>query len=156
MIFDFYKKYNGNLFANDQDAINGALKKEILTISPTYNFYNIFYQYNYNFFVRLLKPIKYIDKDVYQDAVNNPTIIHYLGEERPWRKGNTHKYRKDYKYYLSLTPWKDTPDEEGWNLYFFCWRIFNFFTKPFPGLRLRIINGLIPFVMKLRKRKINK
>jgi lipopolysaccharide biosynthesis glycosyltransferase len=41
-IIKYYKKFDGKLFANDQDAINGAMKDEIVTISPKYNFYNIF------------------------------------------------------------------------------------------------------------------
>ena len=103
-----------------------------------------------------MKPLEYISKDMFDDAVNNPVIIHYLGEERPWREGNKHKYRDDYKKYLSMTYWKDTPDEKGWKLYFFCWNIFNIVTKPFPGLRLKIINNLIPAFMKYRKRKLKK
>ena len=155
-IFDYYKKHDGKLFAADQDAINGALKEEILTISPKYNFYNIYNQYSYNFLKKQMKPLSYISKDIYMEAVNNPVIIHYLGEERPWRKGNTHKYKNDYIKYLSKTPWKDTPLEEGWILYFICFRIFNIVTKPFPSLRLRTINKLIPTFMKIRKKQIKK
>ena len=155
-IFNYYREHEGNLFAADQDAINGTLKDEIMTISPKYNFYNIFTQYSYRFLKKQMKPLNYISKDVFDDALKNPVIIHYLGEERPWRKGNTHKYRKDYQKYLALTDWKDTPLEEGWRLYFICWKIFNVVTKPFPGLRLKIINSLIPTFMKFRKRQLNK
>ncbi len=155
-IIKYYKKFDGKLFANDQDAINGAMKDEIIIISPKYNFYNIFNQYSYSFLKKQMCPVEYISKEVFDDAVNDPVIIHYLGEERPWRKGNTHKYRSDYKKYLSITKWKNTADEEGWQLYFFCWSIFNTVTKPFPRLRLKIINGLIPAFMKVRRRKLNK
>ncbi len=155
-IFDYYKAHDGNLFAADQDAINGAMKGEIVTISPKYNFYNIYYQYPYKFLKKQMEPLDYISKEVFDDAVKNPVVIHYLGEERPWRAGNTHKYKKDYLKYLGLTDWKDTPMEKGWGLYFVCWNIFNFVTKPFPGLRLKIINGLIPTFMKIRKKKLKK
>ena len=155
-IIEYYKKFDGQLFAADQDAINGAMKDEIITISPKYNFYNIFYQYPYSFLVKNMKPKKYISREMFEDAVKNPVIIHYLGEERPWRSGNTHKYRNDYRKYLNMTCWKDTPDEEGWKFYFICWNIFNFVIKPFPGLRLKIINGLIPVFMNFRKKKLNK
>ncbi len=158
-IIEFLAKNNGRLFANDQDAINGAIKEEIYIISPKYNFYNIFTQYSYNFLKKIMKPIdysRYISKDEFINARNNPHIIHYLGEERPWRKGNSHKYRNDYKKYLNLTYWKDTPDEEGWILYFICWRIFNIVTKPFPMIRYKIINSLIPSFMKHRKKKLQK
>lgn len=52
-IINYYRIHNGQLFANDQDAINGALKGDIITLSPKYNFYNIFYQYNYQFLSKL-------------------------------------------------------------------------------------------------------
>ena len=155
-IIEYYKKYDGKLFANDQDAINGAMKDEIFIISPKYNFYNIFTQYPYYFLKRIMKPKKYIDKSLFLEAKKNPCIIHYLGEERPWRRGNTHKYKNDYIKYLNMTIWSDTPLEDGWVLYFICWRVFNILTKPFPFVRYKIINSLIPAFMKFRKRQLNK
>ncbi len=155
-IINYYKEHSGKLFANDQDAINGCLKNQIYTLSPKYNYCNIFDQYSYRFLCKLEKPAEYIDKNTFLEAKKNPVIIHYLGEERPWRKHNTHKYRDDYKHYLSLTEWKDTPDEEGWGLYFFCWRIFNLVTYPFNRLRYTIINSLIPVFMNYRSLKLKK
>ena len=154
-IIEYYKSKKGLLFAADQDAINGALKNQIKTISPKYNFYNIFYQYNYRFLSSLCD-YKYISKEIYTAAVKNPIIIHYLGEERPWRIGNKHKYSDDYNYYLDHTPWKGQNYETGWKLYYFCWNIFNFVTKPFPRIRYKIINGLIPTFMKIRAKKLKK
>lgn len=153
IILDYYKANNGRLFANDQDAINGALVGKIYTLLPKYNFYNIFYQYPYKFLKRMMEPVKYISENDFNECVKNPIIIHYLGEERPWRAGNHHKYKNDYIKYLSKTPWKETDNEKGWNLYFICWYIFNFITKPFPTLRYKIINSLIPFFMKIRSKK---
>ncbi len=155
-IIDYYREHKGNLFANDQDAINGCLKAQIYTLSPKYNYYNIFDQYSYNFLKKLEKPAQYISKDIFDEARANPVIIHYLGEERPWRKYNTHKYRADYKKYLSMTDWKDTPDEEGWRLYFICWKIFNVVTKPFNRIRYTIIETLIPVFMNYRSAKLKK
>lgn len=155
-IIDFYREKEGRLFANDQDAINVALKDEIYSILPKYNFCNIFYQYPYKFLCKLMRPLKYFSENEFKESVDNPVIIHYLGEERPWRQGNTHKYRDDYRKYLNMTSWKETPDEEGWQLYFLCWKIFNVFTKPFPQLRYSIINYLIPYFMKYRARKLKK
>lgn len=154
LIMDYYKKHKGLLFAADQDAINGALKDEIYTILPKYNFYNIFYHYSYTFLKNLEKPLQYISKEEFEECKKNPVIIHYLGEERPWRNGNTHKYKNDYEKYLSLTPWKNTTKEKGWVVYFFCWNIFNFITKLFPRLRYNIINYLIPKFMKYRTKKL--
>ena len=46
--------------------------------------------------------------------------------------------------------------ESGWKVYFICWDIFNVVTKPFPSLRYKIINSLIPTFMKIRSKKNKK
>ena len=107
IILDYYKANNGRLFANDQDAINAALAGKIYTLLPKYNFYNIFYQYPYKFLKKLMGTVEYFDKDEFEKCVENPVIIHYLGEERPWRIGNNHKYKNEYVESLNKTPWKD-------------------------------------------------
>ncbi len=156
LLINFYREKEGKLFAADQDALNGALKGRIYPLLPKYNFCNIYYQYPYRYLSKLIAPKKYFSKEEFEDCVKNPVIIHFLGEERPWRKGNTHKYRDDYWKYLGMTDWKDTSIEEGWTTYFICWRLFNFFTKPFPAIRYNIINSLIPWFMKYRARQLKK
>lgn len=155
-ILQYYQQKKGKLFANDQDAINGALKGDVLFLSPKYNFCNSFYTYNYKTCCRIMDPTPYIDKSTFQNACNTPVIIHYLGEERPWRNGNHHKYRSDFERYLGLTPWKDTDFQEDWRLYFAAFYTFNFFTKPFPMLRYQIMTYLIPKFMQYRARKLKK
>lgn len=155
-ILDFYKENDGRLFAPDQDAINGALKGEIYYLEPKYNFYNIYWFYPYKFLKKLMKGTTYYSLNTYQDSLDHPTIIHYLGEERPWRKGNHHKFRKLYVKYSKKTPWKNEPQEDGWELYFKCWGIFNIITKGIPSIRYKIINGLIPLFMKWRKLILNR
>lgn len=152
-ILDYYRQKGGALFAPDQDAINGALAGHIYALSPKYNFYNIFWYYPYRTLCKLEAPAKYFPKSVLDDARKDPAIIHYLGEDRPWRRGNTHRYTADYQHYLSLTPWKDTPMEDGWQTYFFCYKLFLTVLKPFPMLRYHIIDALIPAFMRYRKRR---
>lgn len=151
-IIQFYTEYDGKLFSNDQDAINGSQKGKIYTLSPKFNYYNIFDQYPYSYLCKLCD-YPYIQKDVFEEARKNPVIVHYLGEERPWRIGNHHRFRKDYDLYLNKTPWKGMNYEEGWKTYFVCWDIFNTVTKPFPALRYAIINALIPAFLKMRSKK---
>lgn len=152
-ILEYYEEQNGMLFANDQDAINAVLKDEIRPMLPKYNFCNTYTQYPYNVLRKLVFPMPYIDNSAFDECKKNPVIIHYLGEERPWRAGNRHKYKDDYKKYLNMTQWSDTQDEDGWKLYFFFWYCFQAVFKPFPRLRYGIINRLIPVVMKIRARK---
>lgn len=155
-IISYYKKHNGMLFANDQDAINGSLKEEIFYLDPKYNFYNIYWHYPYRVLKKIMGNSFYYSKETVAESILHPVIIHYLGEERPWRKGNTHKYRKEYCYYLKKTPWKDTPQEKGWQIYFFAWRTFNLIMYPFPMMRYKIITKLIPQIIKFRAKKIKK
>lgn len=155
-VLEYLVKNSGNLIAGDQDAINACFRGKIKTIAPKYNYasYNIYYPY------RLLKKLAgqstYVSKEVYCESKAHPAIIHYLGEERPWREGNTHPYENEYKKYLSKTQWRNIPDEKGWRLYFFCFRVFNFVTRPFPMLRYKIIDTLIPSFMRYRAKKLKK
>ena len=48
---------------------------------------------------------------------------------------------------------QDAPQEQGWQMYFRCFGLFNALTKPFPMLRWRIINSLIPAFLRFRSRK---
>ena len=150
-ILDFYREKGGKLFAPDQDAINGALPGKILTLPPKYNFYNIFWYYPYRTLAKIQRPAEYIPEDVFRDSLEDVRIIHYLGEDRPWRKGNTHRYAGEYEKYLAMTPWKDTPKEEGWETYFKLYGAFWKVLKPFPMLQYRIIDALIPAMMRMRK-----
>lgn len=155
-IIDFYQAGGGRLFAPDQDAINGALKGEIFLLHPKYNFSNTFLFYPYRTLKKLMDGRNYITETACREAKENPVIVHYLGEERPWRNKNTHKYRGDFLHYLHKTPWRDMPMEDGWELYFLCWRIFNGVMKVTPMLRYKIINSLIPAFMAHRSKQLKK
>lgn len=141
------------LFASDQDAINVVLKGEIYYLTPNYNFCNSFYIYPYCAIRKMISPAQYFDEKSYVKSLESPRIVHFLGEDRPWRKGSTHRFRKDYFEYLSMTPYANQPLEEGWELYYRIWSLFNFVTKPFPMLRLQVINRLIPFMKRIRKKQ---
>ncbi|MCR5542550.1 MAG: glycosyltransferase family 8 protein [Eubacterium sp.] len=147
----FYQEHAAEIVADDQDAINGTEGKNICLISPAYNYHNTYDIYRYGFYGRYCD-FEFVSREEFRRIRRNPVIVHFLGEERPWRKGNSHRFGKEYLKYLKMTPWKDTPMEEGWQFYFFCWRIFNFVMKPFPVLRCKIISSLIPMFLRLRKK----
>ena len=141
---------------NDQDILNCFFKNEIFTIPPKYNYTNALDRYYYKDLKQIEEPAEYYSKEIFDEARANPLIVHYLGEERPWRKYNTHKYRHDYKKYLHMTDWKDTPDEEGYLLFYILWWTFNFFTKPFGVLRFNLLQNYInPFFEQKQKEKKN-
>ena len=155
-ILDFYRSRGGKLFAPDQDAINGALAGRIYELSPKYNFFNIFWYYPYRTLVKISRPAAYLEERAFREAAGDPRIVHFLGEDRPWRRGTTHRYAGLYRKYLAMTPWKDQPQEEGWETYFTLYGLFWKMLKPFPMLQYRIIDGLIPLVMAWRKRARNR
>ena len=107
-------------------------------------------------------PENNLPKQEYKAICDDPAIVHFLGEERPWRYGSRHRFGGDFFKYYKKTPIGCNPEkrsdiiEHGWERYFFCFYLFNTVTKPFPGLRLKIINTLIPVFMKMRKKKLKK
>lgn len=155
-LLEYCEVNRDKLFANDQDAINGCLAGQIYELSPKYNYVNSFYYYTHSALTKMCRPAPYLSKIDYSNQTADPVIVHFLGEERPWRKGNTHRYRTDYQRYLQLTPLSGTPLEEGWETYFLVWRAFNTITKPFPMLRYKIISSLIPAFMRFRSRQRKK
>lgn len=146
----YYKRNGEQLFAHDQDLLNIVLRGKIHLIPLKYNYCNTYYLYQVRFLVKLAARQGIDARKIQKECKEDPVVIHYLGEERPWRKGNTHKYRDDYKKYRSLTYWRDVPYEDGWRIYFICWRIFNFMMRPVPKIRYSIINYFIPFVIRNR------
>lgn len=151
-IIDFYRHHAGQLFANDQDAINGALRNQIFVLPLIYNYCNTYHFYPYRTLKKLSAPVEFINKETYQHQCANPVIIHYLGEQRPWRRGNGHEYQAEYEKFLALTPFSSDPQETGFEAYFVCFRLFHALLKPFPLLRYRIINAMIPAFIRFRKR----
>ena len=158
-IVDFYKAHGCKLFANDQDAINGELQHEIYPLDLKYNYCNTYYFYPYSAILKMVGKDSYYSKEYYEQMVKDPYIVHYLGEERPWREGNCHVFREDFAKYYNMTYYGKHSDRDdgvfelGWKRYYAFWNLFNKMMKPFPMLRLKIINTLIPLVLDLRKKK---
>lgn len=136
------------LYANDQDAINLVLQDEVGAISSSYNVANYYEYYPFSMLSKLMPA--YCDYEGYQDAIFNPHIVHFMGEDRPWRLGCTCKYKQDYLDNLAQTPWRNSPQEEGWVRYFQVWAVFNWALRPFPMLRYYIMTAMVPIVMSLR------
>ena len=134
-ILDFYKEKEGRLFACDQDALNGALKGEIASLPPKYNFFPNYRYFSYENLVQHSPAYSAVTKEMFCDAKKNPGIIHYMGDERPWIRGNLNHYRKAYDRYLAMTPWKGTPKEKGRELYMAAYHMMDYATVLWPELR---------------------
>lgn len=137
-MMDFYREKGGSLFACDQDIINGVLKKEILFLSPEYNFFTNYRYFSYEELVRCSKPYRSVDRKTFQTAKHHPAIIHYAGDERPWIAGNQNHYRKAYENALVLTPWAGTPREKGKEWYMLAYHGMDYMTVLCPAARRAI------------------
>lgn len=155
-VLAYYKSKDGDLVAPDQDAINGAFVGRIKELEPRYNYGSVQIYYPWKTQKKMSAPTPFLTEADYRRGTARPAIVHFLGEERPWRAGNRHPYTPEYDKYLAMTPWKDTPKDEGWRLYFKCFTVFNIVTKPIPMVRYRIIDALIPAFMRMREKKLKK
>ena len=150
-LLDFYGSHAGSLFACDQDTINGALRGRICSLPPKYNFFTNYRYFRYQTLKKLCAAYKEVGEQAFDEAKRAPVVIDYLGDERPWIKGNHNHYKKYYKKYLAGTPWKDMPLTEGKFLYMQLWWCFNQMTRLCPALRLAISRRLGMRVIDARK-----
>lgn len=142
-ILDFLAKKRNEIFAIDQDAINIIFRDDRMILPPKYNYACCAYdQYSYDFFEKHLtllgKYNDYVSKQDYEKSRKNPYIVHFLGFERPWEKGNRNRFKDEYYQYLSDTPWKNTSPNGDHVLKQYAWFWFNKILKPFPYIRSRI------------------
>lgn len=149
-LVEYCRLNRDHLTANDQDAISGELKGQIQPVPVSYNWGNTYEFYPYRFLKKLMDPVPYYPKDEYEYAVAHPAVVHFWGEDKPWREGSTHTFAPDYDRYLSMGPYAGTPKVQGWTGYFKAWKAFNVLTHPFPGLRYRIITALVPKMLARR------
>ena len=150
----FYRDNQERIMAPDQDVLNAVLKGKILFLPFSYNYCNTFTFYPYRALRKIAAPVSNfpVEKE-YRIWIKAPVIVHFLGEERPWRIGNRHEYTPEYMQYCAETPWSHAPLEEGWEKYFQLFYLFNRLVRPFPLLRYRIITALIPVMLKRKSGK---
>lgn len=134
-LLDFYRSMGGKLFAGDQDTINGALKGRIKPLSPRYNFFTNYRYFHYRHLVRLSPVYGNITKNGFKEAKRHPVILHFMGDERPWKQGNRNHYRKAYEHYLAQTPWAGTPKEKGSRFYMVIYHLMDYLTYVCPFFR---------------------
>lgn len=136
----YYQERNGELLYNDQDIINYCCKGRIYRLSHAYNLSpNLVYFPRY--FIKKLQPAYYCkNEQEYKSVLLKPSIIHYMGDERPWIRGNHNAYRKIFEKYRDMSPWKDLPMIEGQKLYMLCYHILNVLTKICPWFRMAFTN----------------
>ena len=137
-LMEYYESRGGKLFANDQDAINHVLKGRIRSIMPIYNFFPNYRYFHYKDLVNRSEAYAQISKSELHRAKHHPVIIHYMGDERPWKAGNLNHYRRAYEIYLEKTPWKGAAKEKGQELYMLAYHAMDYATFLCPPVRRMI------------------
>lgn len=133
---EYYRSMGGKLLYNDQDIINHCCKDRILCLSHTYNLSTNLYYFP-RYFVKKLQPAyDTASPSAYKAILKSPSIIHYMGDERPWIACNRNKYRRQFVYYKKLSPWKEDPPVKGQRLYMLCYHILNVITLLCPWFRI--------------------
>ena len=141
---------------NDQDALNGLLKGRIRTLSPRWNFFTNYRYFRFDTLCRMQPSYRRIPEKVFRKAKRYPAVIHYAGDERPWRAGALNYYGKAYERYLEMTPWKGTPKEKGKELFLLLYHGMDLVTLVFPGIRAAVSKAYIRKCIAERKARQEK
>lgn len=107
--------HKGDITYMDQGVLNAVLgkKKLVYEIPPKYNAQRIFFDFSYKEILKLRKPEYHCSEQEYNEAVNDPIIVHFtptfITGTRPWNIKDNHKFTPEYLKYKSMSPWKDVP-----------------------------------------------
>ena len=151
-LLEFWKRKGGKLFASDQDVLNGTLKGQIHTLMPRYNFFTNYRYFSYRELVRQGKTYRAVTPRELQMAKKHPSIIHYMGDERPWVAGNFNHYRRAYELYLAKTPWAGAPKESGKRAYMLAYHMLDYATAVCPPVRRMVSRKLGMKLVESRKK----
>ena len=94
---DFLRINKDNLRFLDQDILNNVLFQKKLIVHPKFNFHyaNYFYKdKNYNYYDR---------RSVVLEAYDNPTIVHFTNDIKPWHKYCPNPYTLEWNKYLKMS-----------------------------------------------------
>lgn len=77
----------------DQDLINDIFRDKIQLLSPRWNMHH-----NFHFHLPKFVPEDFED---FNDSCLNPSIIHFVGKNKPWQKNSTNPYTNLYLEYYN-------------------------------------------------------
>lgn len=96
-VLNFASSNQEELRFHDQDALNAILHDRWLVLHPKWNAQAYILQGEKD------HPTK-IGKIEYDEARNDPALVHYSGHVKPWHKESDHPYQKDYLAIRQQTP----------------------------------------------------
>lgn len=102
-LFDYVNKNYHNIISHDQDTLNAVLFQETYGLPCKFNILPFFFDSN---FKNISFPRGLDYKFQINEELKNPTVLHFVFKPKPWDSGCSHKWRKEYYYYLDFTVWK--------------------------------------------------
>lgn len=112
---EFISDRKGDCTYMDQAPVNGTLVpiNHIYELPAKYNAQRIFFDFTYKQLISLRKPEYHLSEEDYNEAVNDPIIVHFtptfLTGTRPWQIKDKHKFTPEYRHYKEISEWKDVP-----------------------------------------------
>lgn len=111
---DYIEKNGRFLTYVDQEVLNACIpEKEKIAVPLKYNSYSILHYLTYRQLKILRKVNHMFSKDQFDEALNNPVVIHYtacfLEGTRPWIVGDCHPQKDSFMHYKELSPWYNMP-----------------------------------------------
>jgi len=92
-LIDFLEKYNDKTKLHDQAAFNAVFKNDWEELEYKWN-------YQASMILSSYKELG-ISKEEYFDLYDNPSIIHFTSNSKPWQLRNAHPYKEKYLQYYS-------------------------------------------------------
>ena len=133
--------------------MNGALRGRFRPVSPAFNFFTNYRYFRYSVLVKKAPWYRIIPERVFETAKHHPVVIHFAGDERPWKAGSLNHYGRAYDRYLRLTPFRDCRKEKGSEGKMFLYHMMDWVTFLFPGIREEISKAYFHKMEKDRKAK---
>ena len=136
-LLSFYRLNGGRLFCGDQDAINYVLRGKLGLLSPRYNFFTNYRYFHYRTLLRLSPAYERAvpNKEQFRRLKKKPQILHYMGAERPWLRGNRNPYRRAFEEALSRSAYADFQKIRGKEAALLAYHLMNLATWVFPPVR---------------------
>lgn len=102
-----------NLHLGDQGALNVVLSSHTKMAHPKYNCLPYAWEIPYGLLLKLRNPTFYYTEQEFNEAVGFPTIVHFATfflTTRPWIESvSKNDFTKKWRYFRSISPWKDEP-----------------------------------------------
>jgi len=99
----FIENNTGLLTYHDQDALNAVLFNQILYLNPRWN---VSYSYSHNLFYVKAEQIR-SKTEKQQCLTEEPGIVHFTTDYKPWHYLNPNPYRHHYWRLLKTTPYQN-------------------------------------------------